>query len=195
MADTLDILTLQEGRAAIGVADPTLADAARDLQLALYITATSRWVDSVAGPMVSRALLTCATNTAVRTLTLTAATEHTLQLLGSDPVDIGTAADPWAVAADRGIDSIDYADLTVTITGEPVTTTSSHTIRRGRFISTATVDPVVKLVATEHLRWSWAVERGAASRGFDDLATVGETLTVPSRVLTLLGDYFRPGVA
>ena len=66
MADTLDVLTLAEGRAAIGQ-DPTTTDTALDTQIELYVTATSRWIDDVAGPMVSRQIVQCAAGTAVRT--------------------------------------------------------------------------------------------------------------------------------
>lgn len=194
MADTLDVLTLAEGRAAIGQ-DTATTDTAIDTELALYITATSRWLDSVAGAMVSRQIVQCAANTATNTLELTSATEKLLEdLTVGDYVDIGTAADPWSIAANRQVTAVDRDNLTVTIDGAAVTTTTSEGIRRGRWINTAAVDPAVKLAATAHLRWAWAVERGAASRNFDEFGNVGETIAVPRRVLDLVGDYFRPGI-
>lgn len=195
MADTLDVLTLGEGRAAIGQ-DPDVADTDIDTELALYITATSKWVDDVAGAMVSRALVTCATNTATNTLELTSPTEKTLaEVWPGLLVSLGTAVDPWATAADREVLSVDRANFTVRIGGAAVTTTTSTQVRIGRFIDTAGVHPVVKLGASAHLRWLWAVERGAASRNFDEFGNVGETLSVPRRVLDLFADYFAPGVA
>lgn len=197
MADTLDVLTLAEGRAAIGQ-DPSTTDTALDTQLELYITATSRWIDSVCGRMVTRTVAELAANTTANTLTLDSATPaqlaDLLEQLGSC-VDIGTAAAPTVIAASRQLEAVDTAAGTVTISGEPVTTTDAHSVRQGLYVNTAGVDPVVKLGASAHLRWLWAVERGAASRNFDDFGNVGETIAVPRRVLDILGDFYRPGVA
>lgn len=194
MADTLDVITLAEGRAAIGQ-DRSTVDSDLDTELELYITSTSRWLDSVCGPVVSRAVVTCDTNTSVTTLALSGADENALKnLTEGEYVDIGTAADPTAVAADRQVLEVDRDNLTVRIDGASVTTTTSHTIRQGRFVDTDNVDSDVKVAAQMYLRWLWAVERGAASRNFDDITAVGETLAVPRRVLDHLSDYFRPGI-
>ena len=195
MADVLDVLTLAEGRAAIGQ-DPTTTDTAIDTELALYITATSNWCDDIAGAMVSRQIAQCAVNTAATVLNLTGATEKDLEdLTAGQYVDVGTAADPWSIAARRMVTYVDRDNLTVTIDGAAITTTTSEGIRQGRFVDTASVDNRVKMAATAHVRWLWAVERGAASRNFDDFSNVGETLAVPRRILDLLGAYFSPGVA
>ena len=193
MADAIDVLTLAEGRAAVGQ-DTATVDSSLDTQLELYITATSQWLDAICGPMVSRALLTCAVNTAATTLEFTSPTEKLFEEIAvGDRVDIGTAADPWLKAADRTVTQVDRDLLTITIDGDAITTATSDFVRQGRFIATANVDAVVKLAATAHLRWAWAVERGAASRNFDEFGNVGETLAVPRRVLDMVGDYFRPG--
>ena len=51
MADTLDILTLTEAKAALNVA---ASDTSVDTELAQVVTAASRMVDSVYGPVVAR---------------------------------------------------------------------------------------------------------------------------------------------
>ena len=51
MADTLDILTLTEAKAALNIPS---SDTSNDTELAQVITAASRFVDSVYGPVVQR---------------------------------------------------------------------------------------------------------------------------------------------
>lgn len=51
MADTLDVITLAEGKSAVGIAS---ADTSQDTALALKITAVSRRLDRLCGPVVQR---------------------------------------------------------------------------------------------------------------------------------------------
>ena len=51
MADPLDILSLAEGRQAVGL---TVGDTTQDAQLPTYITAVSRRLDKICGPVVQR---------------------------------------------------------------------------------------------------------------------------------------------
>ena len=51
MSDTLDLLTLAEGKRAVGVPANTTS---KDTQLALYITGVSRAMDDTFGPSVVR---------------------------------------------------------------------------------------------------------------------------------------------
>lgn len=53
MADTLDLITLNEGKAAINL--PT-SNTSYDTELAMFITAISRRVDSLIGPVVNRTI-------------------------------------------------------------------------------------------------------------------------------------------
>jgi hypothetical protein len=197
MADTLDVLTLAEGRATVGQ-DRDTADTDLDTELADYITSTSRWIDSVCGPMVVREIVGLATQTSALTLDLVAgATEEDIEdLRVGQYVDVGETGDTKSVAARRRIVAIDRDDLTVTIDGAAIDATSgTHSLWQGRYATTAAVDAVVKIGARMHLRWQWAIERGAGSRDFDDLGAVaGETLAVPHRIIDHLGDFYRPGI-
>ena len=51
MADTLDLISLAEGKSAVGIAS---ADTSQDTALALKITAVSRRIDRLCGPVVQR---------------------------------------------------------------------------------------------------------------------------------------------
>lgn len=53
MADTLDVLTLAEGKSAVGIAS---ADTSQDTPLAAKITAVSRRLDRLCGPIVQRTI-------------------------------------------------------------------------------------------------------------------------------------------
>lgn len=53
MADTLDVLTLTEGKNVVGIAS---SDATEDTDLAAFITGISRRLDTLVGPIVNRTL-------------------------------------------------------------------------------------------------------------------------------------------
>lgn len=76
---------------------------------------------------------TTAASTTVQLATTTTATQYRQMGLrdgGGIKIDIGTAADPVAIATGRSITAYDFANSTITISGAAVTTSSSHRIYR-----------------------------------------------------------------
>lgn len=76
----------------------------------------------------------CGTSNTTTTIQLAAATTPTqmrqLYNDGGMVVDIGTVASPTAVASARTVTAVDTANLTITISGANVSTTSSHRVFR-----------------------------------------------------------------
>jgi hypothetical protein len=82
-------------------------------------------------------IATCGTTTAATTVVLASTTTQAQlrQLEVGQTIDIGTTADVGAVATGRTINSVDFANKTIDISGAAVTTSSSHFIYRAGLVA------------------------------------------------------------
>lgn len=196
-----DLLGLGDAADAVGI-DPD--DTTETAPLVAMVSAISALIDARCGPVISRAVATCGTTSSSTVVRL--ASSESEKVFGGLPVgsrvDVGTTADPWSVAANRTVTAVDIPNRTVTLSGEAVSTVDGvTTLRRGRFATVAAMaaDPagvVFAQAARETLRHHWALERGAPSSVYDDAgASFIEPWTLPTRVLGLLANELRPGIA
>lgn len=174
MADPLDILTLNEAKSAINLA---ATNTAHDTELAQFVTAVSRRVDDLCGPVV------------VRTIT---GELHdgagSIILLKQWPVSSVTTIAEWASGTSTALTVETLAaatanDYTVDTSIGAVTRRSSWSTRTfaagqanvvvtyvaGRYANTAGVDPKFKLAAASVLRRLWKREAGAWAQTPDSL--------------------------
>lgn len=160
MADTLDLLTLTEAKAALNIAS---SDTSVDTELAQVITAASRMVDSVYGPVVEREVTTnvLAPNGRIwldRPLTITSVTEY---LSGTATVLTAEDAD---TAGTYRFDSTTGSLLRRTSWTD--TYWSGHELvvvyQAGRYADTASVDEKFKEAAVVCLIHLWQ-HRGSQS--------------------------------
>ncbi len=95
------------------------ADCARDYNRQLWGSSTG-------------AIASCDTTSASNTIELLTSTPEQVlvNIAEGMRVDIGTAADPQAVAANRKVTSVDFTNQRIVIDGAPVTTSTSHFIFR-----------------------------------------------------------------
>lgn len=197
MADTLDLLTLAEGKAAIGT-----AVAATDLNtsVASYITTVSRTLDQHCGPLVQRTITNEAHDGGSLTIrlaypppaTVTSLTEYqgvtavacTQETAGTQPANafIVDPASGYLYRRTSGSDSrwaVGRRNIVVTYSA-------------GRFANTSSVDPQVKQGAAMLLRHLWAIQYGSGNVTFGELdipAPIG--FAIPNRVRELLADYWQ----
>lgn len=208
MADTLDVITLAEAKSAINIDS---ADTSQDTELAGYITAVSRRLDTLCGPIVKR-------------------TYSGEQYLVSRDLYIDVRYRPiYSVAAvyEYSADG-SYTALSAESTSvkpqdayliDPSTRERFRIYRRssglmyrfpyngiveltydaGRATNTAGVDPVFKQGAVIMLAQLWRREQGIGTNNFgmvDQGGSVVPTFAVPRAVIELLAEYLRPmGVA
>lgn len=209
MADTLDVITLAEGKGAVNIAT---SDTSQDTELAGYITAVSRRLDSLCGPVVARTI---------------AEEDH----LSYGQAVIETRQRPiYAIA---GVVEYDSAGVHTHLSEETITTkpadawlvdpsTSSRfrVLRRsyglpytfpqggivrleysaGRYATTAAVDAVFKQAAAIMIANLWRREQGVGSNTFGNAGDMFNplipTFAVPRAVLELLAEHLRPaGIA
>lgn len=111
----------------VGAFDRAIPRRMRNLRNAI-----TRWKSQMCWGDGSGRVAQCGTTTASTTVQLAATTAEQVlvNLAEGMQIDIGTNASPQAVAADREIVSVDFANATVTITGPAITTTSSHYLFR-----------------------------------------------------------------
>ena len=209
MADTLDVITLAEGKSAVNIAS---SDTSQDTELAGYITAVSRRLDSLCGPIV------------VRTIT---AENHLTN--GENRVRLRVVP----INSITAVEEYDSQGTLLTLTGEtktskpgdaylvdPTTTVRQYLVRRsyglnytfppsgwlhvdyvaGRYDTTALVDPVFKQAAAIMIANLWRREQGVGSNTFGNAGDMFNplipTFAVPRAVLELLAEHLRPaGIA
>ena len=184
MADTLDVITLAEGRRAINLADSVTT---LDTELAMLITGVSRRIDQRCGPVVARAMTErhnggCTTiqlrNTPVSSITSvtewdTAGTSTAL----TAETDSTKPASGYLLANDNG----HYATITRRAGGASTLFTSGKrnvivVASVGRAANTAAVDALFKLAAANVLRRLWQREAPIWAQTPDfgaDVADVG----------------------
>ena len=209
MADTLDVISLAEAKLAVNIAS---ADTTQDTELAAYITAISRRLDSLCGPVVKRLIaeedhLTYGQSvleTRLRPIfdvqgvvEYDSAGVHTHL---SEETVTTKPADAWL------IDPTTTARFRILrrSQGLPYTYPEGGIVRleynAGRYASTATVDAVFKQAAAIMLANLWRREQGVGSNTFgtagDMMNPLVPTFAVPRAVLELLAEYLRPaGIA
>lgn len=207
IADTLDLLTLDEAKKALNI---PLADTTFDLEVASYVTAVSRRIDDMCGPVV------------VRTITDEAHDGGGVYLFPyHTPVASVTTVTEWLSGTSTALTAETNAASTTTnylLTG---TGMHSTTIRRrsswsdsyfplgignvlvtyvaGRYANTAAVDPKFKQAAAKMLSLMWKGDQGAGSVTFGAPDEVGGGIAgfgfaIPNFVVELLAEERRPPV-
>jgi hypothetical protein len=207
MADTLDILTLAEAKLEVNIAS---SDTTQDTELANYITAVSRRIDSLCGPVVNRTFTT-----------------ETYYVGGCDRyIDLRT----YPVSSVTAVVEYDAAGNATTLTGETVSTKQASgflldvSVRRprriyrrasgvtyqfpaggavtvtyvaGRAANTAAADPVFKNAAASVFGYLWRNRQGIGSDTFGatDVGII-PPFALPRGLLEGLSDELLPvGVA
>jgi hypothetical protein len=209
MADTLDVITLTEAKNAINIA---ASDTSQDTELAGYVTAVSRRLDTLCGPIVQRTVSNetyyvsydqTFIDLKVRPVaSITSCTEYTwagdATTLSQETVSVkpndAYLLDPSPLVPYRlqrrvsGVPYRFYPGGSVVIT-----------YVAGRTDTTANVDPVFKQGATIMLSQLWRREQGVGTQTFglpDQGGTMIPTFAVPRAVIELLAEHLRPmGVA
>lgn len=167
MADTLDIITLAEGRAAVNL---HASDTTQDAEVAAYITAVSRRLDQAVGPVVVRTITAETHDGSAATVRLyhppvfsvTSVTEYvdtTGTVLTAEAVGVATTANNYVLNARYGI-------LTRRSGGSDVSFSYGRsrvviTYVAGRYANTAAVDPLFKSAATIMVAHLWRREQSA----------------------------------
>lgn len=198
MADTLDVITLAEGRAAVNL---HASDTSQDTEVAAYITAVSRRLDQLVGPIVVRTITAEAHDGAGRYVRLnyapvssvTSVTEYvdtTGTVLTAEAVGVATTANNYAIDTRYGI-------LTRRSGGTDTTWSAGRsrvvvTYVAGRYANTTSVDPLFKQAAAIFLAHLWRREQSS------EPVTAyqrGHGVAVPRVVKEMLSDEWRLPVA
>lgn len=204
MADTLDILTLDEAKAAINI--PTVT-ATFDTELASYITAVSRRLDELAGAIVIRTITgevhsggrpfitlnfrPVVSVTSISEYQYTTPTTLTAETNAVKPATGYTVDLQWGDIYRRasGADSLFPAGMDNLVV----------TYVAGRAATTAAVDPKYKQAAAIFLSHMWRLEQGAGTQTFGSFEgglPPGFGFAVPNRALELLAnDLAGPCIA
>lgn len=199
MADTLDIITLAEGRAAVNL---HASDTSQDTEVAAYITAVSRRLDQAVGPVVVRTITAethDGTGAFVRlhhppVSSVTSVTEYlatTGTVLTAEAVGVATTANNYTLDARYGIltrrsggtdTSWSYGRSRVVVT-----------YVAGRYTNTGSVDALFKSAASIMVAHLWRREQ--ASEPMTAYQRSHGT-AIPKVVREMLADEWRlPAVA
>lgn len=195
MADTLDVISLAEGKAALNITDTN-----NDTELAVYITAVSRRLDDICGPIVKRDVtdelypgglaqlaLTQAPASDTATTTISAVTEYsggTAQALAAESLTSSTSYD-FTFDATTGLLSRRAGWSDATFGAQRVKVTYAA----GRYADTASVDAKFKLAAQIMLQHVWRPGQGFGG-SYSDAPLSG--FAVPNAVAELLADEMQP---
>lgn len=196
MADTLDILTLTEAKTALN-----LTTATHDTELAQWVTAISRRIDDLCGPVVVRAVTE--THQGGRHFvvpyqqpvsSMTTVTEYN----ATSPTVLAAEVFPGTITTNdyAVVDGIVYRRMSgydSVFAGRVIIT-----YQAGRYATTAAADAKFKLAAASILRRLWAREAGAWARGGDPFANedtgVGFFKVVDPMINEFLGSELKPRV-
>lgn len=200
MAETLDLLTLDEGKRALNI---PLADTSFDTEVASYITAVSQRIDDLCGPVVKRTVtgevqdggsdvvfptyspvLSVTTVTEYLSGTGTALTAETLTTAGDYLVeDLGTHNSRIMRRSRFGGRPFGAGKIAITYVA-------------GRVNDTASVSPKFKQGAAKMLSHMWKGDQGAGSATFGAPETplLGLGFAIPNAVVELLAQEIAPPV-
>lgn len=211
MADTLDVLTLAEGKAAVGISS---SDTSKDTELAAKITGVSRRLDQLVGPIVRRTVTGEAHEggrhkirvrqwpvysfTTVTEYQDTAATVLTLEDYDTQPTD-AYAPERWHTSTAVYNGRIERRANGWRYVFPPGPEAVRVTYVAGRYADTASVDPMFKEAAVIMLKNAWRpMEASTLLNGeFDVAAQNFPRFGVPNYVRDLLASEWVevPGVA
>lgn len=201
MADTLDLLSLDEGKRALNI---PLADTTQDVEVASFITAVSRRIDDMCGPVVVRAI-TGEVHTGgsgmlfpryAPVATITSLVEYT----GTTAATLAAETNSTKTASDYLLGADGYVVYRRASGGDSIFPVGRSnvviTYTAGRHANTAAVDPLFKQAAAIFLSHLWKFEQGQGSTTFGG---AGEGLGIPSfgtpnAVRDLLEDELRAPV-
>lgn len=209
MADTLDVLTLTEAKAELGIG---AADTSKDTTLARKITAVSRRLDQTCGPIVRRTITGEVLEGGAAAVWVafapvyswTSVTEYdstVAQVL--DPEDYDTQP-TYSYVAERGRTPTSAysgrlwrrsAGASLRFPTGPEAVRVTYTA--GRFADTASVDPLFKEAAAVMLKNAWRTQE-AAVQGlgeFDVPAQAFPKFGIPNYVADMLADEWLDGPA
>lgn len=205
MADPLDVITLAEAHAAL----PGITGTGSDTELAAYITAVSRRLDELCGPIVIRTItnerydflsfrdkrltLRNAPSSRTSATTITSVTEYssgTATVLAQENLTNSTGSD-YRFDAYTGILYRQGGWYPTSFAPTVVVT-----YQAGRYADTASVDAKFKKAATMMVSMLWRREEGQGSSVFPggiepESIVQGATYAVPNAVKELLADELR----
>ena len=207
MADTLDVLTLTEAKAELGIG---AGDTSKDTTLARKITAVSLRLDQACGPIVVRTITGevleggagHAWVSKPPVFSWTSVTEYSAtvaQVL--DPEDYDTQPTYGYIAQRGGTPTSVYSGrIERRSSGGPLTFPAGPEAVRvtyvaGRFAATATVDPLFKEAAAVMLKNAWRTQE-AAVQGlgeFDVPAQNFPRFGIPNYVADMLAEEWLAG--
>lgn len=198
-ADTLDLITLAEAKAAVNMASVSTWDS----ELATYVTAVSRRFDDLCGPIVQRTITAELHNGGTEALRLrywpvvsvTSVTEYaytTGTALAAETNTTKTAADYLLDAESGLLYRRSSGSSTVFATGGR---NVAVTYVAGRYSNTATVGRQFKQAAIITLANIWRKEQGGGTETFGTPTISEGTLpgfAIPNAALDLIGLHRRP---
>ena len=205
MADTLDILTLDEAKRALNI---PLADTSFDTEVASYVTAVSQRLDDLCGPVVNRTI-TAETHdgggeyifpnyTPVASVTtVTQYLSGTATVLAAEDFDTSTTNDYLLTGVGTHAAMIRRRSSWSDSVFPAGRANVLITYVAGRFATTAAVSPKFKQGAAKMLSVMWKGDQGAGTVTFgapetEDLGIIG--FAIPRAVLELLAEEIRPKV-
>lgn len=206
MADTLDVLTLDEGKRALNI---PLADTSFDTEVASYITAVSQRLDDLTGPIVKRTVtdevhdgglgFILPVHTPVLSVTSVAQyTSGTATTLTAETVGASTTTNYLLIGGGSHESVILRRSSWSDSVFAPGRSNVLITYVAGRFENTASVSPKFKQGAAKMLSLLWKGDQGAGTVTFgapveaEGLGIIG--FAVPRAVTDLLAEELRPPV-
>lgn len=178
MADTLDVLTLNEAKAAIGT-----ASTANVTRLAMFVTGISRRIDDICGPVVVRAVTErhSGGGCAVRLRQTPVSSVTTVVEWDTAGTSTSLAAEDDDTKPANGFLLVNHHKHDAVVLRRSGGGTRNYvsgidnivvTYQAGRYASTAAVDPVFKLHAADILAFQWQQASpvwAQSPNGFDDI--------------------------
>lgn len=203
MADTLDVLTLEEAKRAINL---DLGDDDHDTELAAFVTAVSRRLDALVGPVVIRTItgerhpgggsIIFPHYTPISSITsVTEYSSGTAQLLAAETATVSTAYDYLLTNDGQNVQLSRRSSWSDTYFAASEV---RLTYVAGRYANTAAVDARFKTAAAMMLGHLWRKDQGAGNVTFGavDVPQFVPGFAVPNAVVELLADQMlAPAVA
>lgn len=195
MADTLDILSLDEAKRALNIAT---ADTTFDTELAAYITAVSQRIDDMCGPVVQRTVTGEVHNggsliiwpTLTPVVSVTSLAEYTGGVATTLTAETAAAAGTYLLAGAGTHNSQLRRRRSWNDTGFASGRSNVViTYVAGRYANTAAVSAKFKQAAAKTLAWLWRGDQGAGTATFgavDGSSLFGLGFALPNSVVELL---------